>query len=138
VIGTVSFREPPADSDDDLRPTLICPFSVTLDNRARAAPIRYPGFENIGPNLSGCTNCRPDQTHSVGPRWTGGRPDYWDPWSALLPPSTSPLRDPASTNYSSRHSGEATYPLNGSSWNQLMTCRFAIHFLLTRVPGIFR
>jgi hypothetical protein len=80
VIGTVSFREPPAESDDDLRPTMIWPFSVTLDNRARAAPIRYPGFENIGPNLSGCTNCRPDLTHSVGPRWTGGRPDYWDPW----------------------------------------------------------
>jgi hypothetical protein len=59
---------------------MICPFSVTLDNRAPAAPIRYPGFENIGPNLSGCTNCRPDLTHSVGPGWTGGRPDYWDPW----------------------------------------------------------
>jgi hypothetical protein len=63
---------------------MICPFSVSLDNRARAAPIRCPGFENISPNLSGCTNCRPDLTHSVGPRWTGGRPDYWDPCSLPL------------------------------------------------------
>jgi hypothetical protein len=39
-----------------------------MDNRARPAPIRYPGFVNIGPNLSGCTNRRPDPTHSVGPR----------------------------------------------------------------------
>jgi hypothetical protein len=48
--------------------TTICAFSVALHNRARAAPIRYPGFVNIGPNLSGCTNRRPDLTHSVGPR----------------------------------------------------------------------
>jgi hypothetical protein len=73
---------------------MIWPFSVTLDNRARAAPIRYPGFENIVPNLSGCMNCRPDLTHSVGPRWTGGRPDYWDTWQRFAQYSMAGHRSP--------------------------------------------
>ncbi|KAA8900064.1 hypothetical protein FN846DRAFT_909405 [Sphaerosporella brunnea] len=65
--------------------TTICAFSVALDNRSRAAPIRYPGFVNVSANLSGCTNCRPDLTYSVGPRWDWQAPGLLGPLVPAAP-----------------------------------------------------
>ncbi|KAA8892739.1 hypothetical protein FN846DRAFT_896592 [Sphaerosporella brunnea] len=62
--------------------TTICAFSVAMDNRARAAPIRHPGFLPIGPNLSGYTNGRPALTHSVGPRLDWRAPGLLGPLDA--------------------------------------------------------
>ncbi|KAA8892602.1 hypothetical protein FN846DRAFT_915143 [Sphaerosporella brunnea] len=64
--------------------TTLYAFIVAQHNWARAAPIRYPGFVNIDPNPSGCTNRRPDLTQSVGPRLD---------WRA--PGLLGPLDDPA-------------------------------------------
>jgi hypothetical protein len=40
--------------------------------RRRAAPIRYPGFAHLGPNLPGMANRRPDLTRCAGPCMTRG------------------------------------------------------------------
>ncbi|KAA8893061.1 hypothetical protein FN846DRAFT_896308 [Sphaerosporella brunnea] len=64
--------------------TTICAFGVALDRRARAAPIRYLGSVNLGPNLSGCTNRWPDLTHSVGPRLDWRAPGLLGPLPAAV------------------------------------------------------